>query len=401
MLCGKTNELLLYGSSFRTATVVEREKMQEHLLQEVENGSLPLNEGLLLTTCNRVELYAVADSSYKLKDVLDQDLKSGNTIYFMTGQEVVRHLLKVTLGMDSLLPGEEGIIHQVKSAMVKYQKLKLTRSVLGSVFSSVIRASWNMRKLYGIKAEGDEIGNIIATKVKENMGTGFRVAIFGSGRTAQEVYKSLRDYASCAYIITKRTWLPSELAGAKMVTYDSLNLALEDSQVVISATNTNIGNYLLNAINLKENLKLLVDLSVPRSIDPAVKGLGFELWDMDFIAKLLHDYSYKYPEEINRAINETADRIYYNVYFRRLEGSIQRIYTSAYKIALSESLNAQKLLKNGKKDEGIVLKNMAEKIVKKILEPLVEVPKDQASVNLKLSTIRALYGDKLNDKTGN
>ncbi|MCL4343400.1 MAG: hypothetical protein JRN26_07680 [Nitrososphaerota archaeon] len=401
MLCGKTNELLLYGSSFRTAPVVEREKMQELLQKEIENGSLPLNEALLLTTCNRVELYAVADSSYKLKNILDDDLKSGDAAYFMSGQEVVRHLLKVSLGMDSLLPGEEGITHQVKSAMVKYQKTKLARAALGSVFSSVIRSSWNMRKLYGVRAEGEEIGNIIAGKVKENMGSGFRVTIVGSGRTAQEVYKSLRDYTGGAYIVTKRALLPSELSGAKIVDYDSLGSALEDSQVVISATNTDIGNYLLTAINLPGNIKLLVDLSVPRSIDPAVRGVGFELWDMDFISRLLHDYRFSYPEEINRAINETADRIYYNVYFRRLEGSVQRIYASAYRMALNESINAQKLLKKGKIDESVIMRNMAEKIVKKMLEPLVEVPKDPSSVNLKLSMIRALYGDELNDKIGN
>ncbi|MEM0124435.1 MAG: hypothetical protein QXF41_02750 [Candidatus Micrarchaeaceae archaeon] len=380
---------MLYGSSFRTAPVVEREKIQERLMHQVKSGSLPLNEAILLTTCNRVELYAVVDSSYKLNDIMNEVLKNNHTVYFMSGQEVVRHILKVSLGMDSLLPGEEGITHQVKSAMVKYQKLKLARSALGSIFSSVIKASWNIRKLYEVRAEGEDIGNIIATRIREDMGSGFSVTIVGSGRTAQEVYKSLRDYANNSYIVTKRTWLPSELAGAKIVSYDSLSLALEDSQVVISATNAE--NYLLTAINVPSNIKLLVDLSVPRSIDPAISDLGFELWDMDFIAKLLCDFKVNYPDELNRVINETADRIYSNVYYRRLEGSIQSIYAYAYKMALNESLNAMKLLKKEKQDENIIIRNMAEKIVKKVLEPLAEPPNDLTSANIKLSAIKALY----------
>ncbi|MEM3498900.1 MAG: hypothetical protein QXY52_02765 [Conexivisphaerales archaeon] len=388
MLYRKTSELLLYGSSFRTAPVVEREKIQERLMHQIKSGSLPLNEAILLTTCNRVELYAVVDS-YKLNDVMNEVLKNNHTVYFMSGQEVVRHILKVSLGMDSLLPGEEGITHQVKSAMVKYQKLKLARSALGSIFSSVIKASWNIRKLYEVRAEGEDIGNIIATRIREDMGSGFNVTIVGSGRTAQEVYKSLKDYVSNSYIVTKRTWLPSELAGAKIVSYDSLSLALEDSQVVISATNAE--NYLLTAINVPSNIKLLVDLSVPRSIDPAISDLGFELWDMDFIAKLLYDFKVNYPDELNRVINETADRIYSNVYYRRLEGSIQSIYAYAYKMALNESLNAMKLLKKEKQDENIIIRNMAEKIVKKVLEPLAEPPNDLTSANIKLSAIKALY----------
>ncbi|MEM3196848.1 MAG: hypothetical protein QXH39_06520 [Conexivisphaerales archaeon] len=388
MIYRKTSELLLYGSSFRTAPVVEREKIQERLMHQIKSGSLPLNEAILLTTCNRVELYAVVDS-YKLNDVMNEVLKNNHTVYFMSGQEVVRHILKVSLGMDSLLPGEEGITHQVKSAMVKYQKLKLARSALGSIFSSVIKASWNIRKLYEVRAEGEDIGNIIATRIREDMGSGFNVTIVGSGRTAQEVYKSLKDYVSNSYIVTKRTWLPSELAGAKIVSYDSLSLALEDSQVVISATNAE--NYLLTAINVPSNIKLLVDLSVPRSIDPAISDLGFELWDMDFIAKLLYDFKVNYPDELNRVINETADRIYSNVYYRRLEGSIQSIYAYAYKMALNESLNAMKLLKKEKQDENIIIRNMAEKIVKKVLEPLAEPPNDLTSANIKLSAIKALY----------
>ncbi len=400
----KKKELVLYGSSYRTAPVVEREKMQEYLSQKLEKGDLPLTEAVLLTTCNRVELYAVTDSVSKLKSYLDKDSISSfssNFTYFMNGQDVVRHLLMVSLGMDSLLPGEEGITHQIKSAMIKYLESKLARSALGSVFSSVIKASWTIRKLYGIKAEGEEIGNIIAVKVKEKMGIKFRITIVGSGRTAQEVFKSLKDSVSRAYVITKRNWLPNEFAGAKMVGYDSLSTVLRDSDAVISATNADIGNYPLTALNLPSNLKLLVDLSVPRSIDPGVKNLGFEIWDMDFIARLLHDYRFSYPEEINKVINKTAERVYYNVYFRRLEGSIQKIYKSAYKIAINESLNAQKLLKKGKYDENIVITRMAEKIVKKVLEPLVEIPKDPASTELKLSAIKAIYGDKSDDKAGN
>jgi len=405
MLYRRTNEILLYGSSFRTSTVVERERMQ-YLLQEMidaNNVNNIFGEVLLLSTCNRVELYAVSENVIKLKETIDDHLKgqiNSSSIYYMTGQEAVRHLLLVSLGMDSLLPGEEGIIHQIKSVMVNYQKMKLARSVLGSVFSSVIRSSWSLRRLYRIRAEGEEIGNIIANKVVERMGNGFNVTIIGSGRTAQEVYMSLRNHVNQAYIITKRGWLPSQLSGARIASYDSLPSVLKTVNVVISATNTEAGNYILTGY-VPENLKLLVDLSVPRSIDPKIRDSGFELWDMDFMANLLKDYKYIYSNEINRALNEAADRIYYNIYFRKLEGSIEEIYKLAYKIVQREALNAEKLIDKKKYDREKVIMTMGERIVKKMLEPIAEVPKDPASARVKIGTIRTLFGEGLNDKAGN
>ncbi len=403
MLTDRGLELVLYGSSYRTATVVEREKMQQYLAHELENGNMPLTEALLLNTCNRVELYGVTDSVSNLREHLEKGSEGSfsNFIYFMSGFDVVRHLLTVSLGMDSLLPGEEGIIHQIKSAMVKYSEIKLARSALGSVFNSVIKASWAIRKAYGIKAEGEEIGNIIAVKVKEKMGNRFKITIIGSGRTAQEVFKSLKGSVSKAYVVTKRNWLPGDFAGAKMVDYNSLRSALEDSDAVISATNAEIGNYPLTALNLPRGLKLLVDLSVPRSIDPSVKNLGIELWDMDFIAGLLNGYRLSYPAEINKMVNEVAQRIYYSVYFRRLDGSVQKICELAYKIAENESLNAQKLIKKGKYEQSDVINKMAEKIVKKVLKPLVEVPGDPGSAEVKLRALKTIYGELLNDKAWN
>lgn len=404
MLCRRTNEILLYGSSFRTSTVVERERMQD-LLQKminVSNGANIFGEVILLSTCNRVELYAVSENVIRLKEIIDDRLKgqiNSNSVYFMTGQDAVRHLLLVSLGMDSLLPGEEGIIHQIKSAMVNYQKTKLARSVLGSVFSSVIRSSWSLRRLYRAKAEGEEIGNIIANRVAERMGNGFNVAIIGSGRTAQEVYIALRNHVNQAYVITKRGWLPSQLSGARRASYDSLPSVLTSVNVVISATNTEAGSYLLTG-SVPENLKLLVDLSVPRSIDPKIRDSGFELWDMDFMANLLKDYRYIYSNEINRALNEAADRIYYNIYFRKLDGSIEEIYKLAYKIVQMEALNAEKLINKKKYDREKVIITMGERIVKKMLEPIAEVPKDPASARVKIGTIRTLFGEGLNDKAG-
>ena len=406
MLSRRTNELMLYGSSFRTATIAVREKIQDILLKSIElNGkNYPFDEALLLTTCNRVELYAVSDSIYKFKDLLDDDFKrkiqgfNADSAYFINGPDVVRHLLRVSIGMDSLLPGEEGIAHQIKAAMVKYQRLKLARPVIGSVFGSVIRASWSMRKLYNIKAEGEEIGNVIATKIKAKMDKGFRVTIIGSGRTAQEVYKSLKEYVDYAYIITRREWLPSQLEGTRRVGYDLLDSALRDSQVIISATNAKMGDYILTGDNVPSNLRLLVDLSVPRSIDPTIKDSGLELWDMDSLGQLLGGYRFSYPDVINRALDEAADRIYYDIYYRRLEGSLKELYKSAYKIALSESLNAQKLMDKGKYSRGKIIDTMAERIVKKMLDPLSEVPKDPASTYPKLEMIKGLCGDKLNDK---
>jgi len=403
MMNSRGLELVLYGSSYRTAPVVEREKLQQYLSHEIEYGNIPLTEALLLNTCNRVELYGVTNSPSSFREYIERgsDGRFNNIIYFMSGLDVVRHLLIVSLGMDSLLPGEEGIIHQIKSAIVKYSEIKLARSALGSVFNSVIRASWKIRKAYGIKAEGEEIGNIIAFKVKEKMGRGFKVTIIGSGRTAQEVYKALKDSVSKAYVVTKRNWLPVAFAGTKMIGYNYMRSALEDSDVVISATNAEVGSYQLTALDLPRSLKLLVDLSVPRSIDPSVRSLGVELWDMDLIAELLNGYRFSYPEEVNKIINEAADRIYYNVHFRRLDGSVKKICELAYKVAENESLNALKLIKKGKYDESYVINKMAEKIVKKVLKPLVEVPGDPGSAELKLRALKTIYGELLNDKAWN
>jgi len=286
-------KLFAAGISHKTAPVELRERLA---VKQSEIADLAfvlkcfghLDEIVLLSTCNRVEIYGTTrHATGHIKSLLQLLCPEPGAldphIYVYEDAAAVRHLLRVTAGLDSMVLGETEITGQIKSAYEIARSAGLTGRVLNRLFQRAFQATKEIRTRTGIGRGTVSIKSTAVELIGKTDLSQQSIMVLGAGEMAENCVRLLVKKGAGSILVSNRSYDRAvDLAmrcGAEPICFgDCLLFGMRDVDVVIAATSS--AETLLGRDDVENLMKarrnrplLLIDLSVPRNIDPAVTGL--------------------------------------------------------------------------------------------------------------------------------
>ncbi len=311
-----TRTLLMIGQSHRTTPIALREEIGIPEV-EAENAIAALAEttGIMevavLSTCNRTEIYAVTSTDYEGGVAMLEEYLAGHSaralpeiaphLYRFEGADAARQLFLVVAGMDSMMVGESQIVGQVKDAFQLAGDRGTTGTILKRLFHHALEAGKRVRTETTI-AEGAVSVASAAVSVVRRVFDRFEsraALIIGAGETAELAAKSLAQFGFGSIWITNRTpERARELAtrvGGQAILWEELSARLSKADAVFActaATTPLIDVAMIRTVRSERSPRrgplFLVDLAVPRNIDPAVRDSdGVFLYDLDDLQSMI------------------------------------------------------------------------------------------------------------------
>lgn len=318
-------QFVLIGLSHHTAPIDIRERLSvaEHSLPTALNALLEypgIHEAVILSTCNRVELYAIVDSATvsQAYDILTDHLANyhhlarhdfASHLYVKSGNDAALHLMRVASGLDSLVLGEMQILGQVRQAMRVAQETESIGTILTSLFQQAITVSRRVQNETGIGRGAFSIGHAavdLASHIFADLSQA-TVLVLGAGKMSELTVRHLLSSGVKFLIVANRTFDRAErmanLFGGRAIHYDAFPEALQTADIVIASTaapHTILRKDLLQPIVRRRRGKplFLIDIAVPRDIDADVEELeNVFLYNIDDLQSVVE-------EEANQRVTE-------------------------------------------------------------------------------------------------
>ena len=299
-------KLFAAGISFKTAPVDLREQLAVKQSEVVDLAFVlkcfgHLDEIVLLSTCNRVEIYGTTrQSTAHIKSVFQllspepRDLDPH--IYLYEGAAAVRHLFRVAAELDSMVIGETEITGQIKNAYEMARNAGLTGRVLNRLFQSAFHATKEIRTRTGIGRGTVSIKSAAVHLIGKSDLSQRSIMVLGAGAMAESCVRLLVGKGAKSIFVTSRSFDRAiDLAtrcGGEAVCFGYSLFEMREVDAVIAATSS--GETLLGRDDIENLMKsrrnrplLLIDFSVPRNIDPAAGELeNVSLYNIDDLAAL-------------------------------------------------------------------------------------------------------------------
>jgi glutamyl-tRNA reductase len=298
--------LILVGLNHRTAPVDVRERLN------VTDGKLPetteslrtlggIDGAAVLSTCNRVETIVSTRDEDVIGTLVDWLAEYAGAhraelekhLYILRHGDVVKHLFRVASGLDSMILGEPQIGGQVRKAFVTAQELGSLDPLLQQLFDNTMRVAKRVRSETGIGEHAVSVPYAAVELAKKIFGelSGLRVLLLGAGEMAELTAAHLHEQRVRQVFVANRAFeRAAELAqrfDGQAVTFDRVDEHLAKCDIVIASTAAPhhvIGREQVErALDSRKKRNLfLIDLSVPRNIDPAVARIeGAYLYNVD------------------------------------------------------------------------------------------------------------------------
>ena len=306
-------KILLVGINYRTAPVDLRECFSvpesdlAASLKELKEQAKCL-EVVLLSTCNRTEIYAMVEDTLEGEAGIRQFLASishlaeeefYDHLYISEGIHAVRHMLRVVTGLDSMIVGETQILGQLKNAFLFAQSLGVTGTLLNSLFNRVVAFGKKVQAETSIGQNAVSVSYAavaLAKKVFDQL-QNKSVLVIGAGKMSELTLTHLASQGVKDVMIANRTITRAESVAKKFsgqaLTLDQLKDALMTADIVITSTGSQ--HLLLDADMIHEAMKrrrmrpmFIIDIAVPRDVDPAAGKLSdVYLYDIDDLQEVV------------------------------------------------------------------------------------------------------------------
>jgi glutamyl-tRNA reductase len=291
-------------------------------------------EAVILSTCNRVEIYAASPLEpvqvfaalkqflMQRKEILDHPLadEASAGIYTLSEPHSLHHLFKVASGLDSMVLGETEILGQLKTAYALAQTHQHTGAKLNKAFQRAFNVAKHIRTETNIQRGSVSVASV-AVELAEKIFSALderTVLILGAGETSEKVARALLSRGAKSLIVSNRSPERAEALarefGGRTVPFDDWSREFERVDIVISSTSA--PHPILDRAKLEPLMRsrknrplLLVDIAVPRDIDPAVNFLGnVYLYNIDDLQAIADDYLKMRKEEIVRCEQIIAEK---------------------------------------------------------------------------------------------
>ena len=291
------------GLSHRTAPLVTRESVsftRDQLPDALETLKDVAGRGVVLSTCNRTEVYTIARDGETGRDSLDAffSIVSGGSdlashLYTLEQNDAVKHLYRVASSLDSRIIGESEILGQVRDAFGVASRHGVAGGTLAHVFHSALRTGKRARTETTISRNALSTSRACVEISRRTVGdlSQRHALIVGVGEASKLAAQALRDAGIASIRIANRTLANafdlSEAVGASVATLDRLPELMGEADLVI--TSTGASGFLIGPSMVYETMSirqgqplLMIDLAVPRDIDPTVGDIeGITLQTMD------------------------------------------------------------------------------------------------------------------------
>jgi glutamyl-tRNA reductase len=402
--------LRMVGCSHHTATVEVREKLAFSREQVAEaltrfRSRYPQAEAVLLSTCNRVELYfasEAADACPTHHDIvaflaefhgLDVD-QIFNQLFEHTGEDFVRHLFTVAASLDSMVVGEAQILGQVKQAYELATGAAATGPLTNAAFQAALRVAKRVASETAIQQKRVSIPSVAVADFAKGVFERFddkHVLVIGAGEMGEEALRYLIDEGAQHISLVSRSQaraadLAQRLAGQPRP-WDDLHSLLVEADLVISATGAS--EPIMTAADFSPILAqryqrtlLILDLAIPRDFEPAIgDSLGVYLYSIDDLSAACErnrrERELEWPQA-ERIIEEETRRFMADLAHRATAPTIKRLKSRADEVKTDEL--ARLFNKLGSIDPKTQNEITAafDRLVNKLLHPPLESLRDEA-----------------------
>ncbi|HOX55552.1 MAG TPA: glutamyl-tRNA reductase [Candidatus Paceibacterota bacterium] len=316
-------KLFLAGLSYRTAPVELREKLAVHPSRLRCSGCRlkvggNLDELVLLSTCNRVEIYGVAEKVNGNIQRLFEQFSTGEAdlaahLYVKEGAEAIEHLFSVASGLDSMVLGETEITGQVKQAYLAAQAAKLTGRVTNRLFQTALQAAKEIRTQTGIGRGATSVGSVaveLAERIFDRDLATRTVMILGAGKMGEACVRHLAKKGARSILVSNRSYdralnLAAEFGG-RAVRFDDCLPAMAAADIVVSSTGS--PQTILHREEVarvmarrRDRPLFLIDIAVPRDIAPDVEQLdSVYLYNVDHLEAIVRENVRQREQELAR-----------------------------------------------------------------------------------------------------
>lgn len=298
-------ELVCLGLNHRSAPVEVRERFAvlDSRLGEraAELKSLPgIEESVVVSTCNRTEFYLAGESGEgairSLRELIGRD--ADGHWYEKHRLEAAIHLCEVASGLDSMVLGETEIFGQIKDAYRKAHEAGATSGVLNRLFQRAFGVGKKIRTETAIQEGATSVAGSAVELAEKIFGKlkGCRVIVIGAGEMSRQTAQALVSRGASSVFVTNRSFdRAEELAeemGGRAVHFDEWQGVLAGVDVVISSTSAPhpvVMPFHVEAVRRVRKFRplFLIDIAVPRDIDPAVAEIEeVYLYDIDTLEQL-------------------------------------------------------------------------------------------------------------------
>ena len=394
--------ILLIGVNHKTAPVEIRERLAfndqacAEGLRNIVDGNI-VREGLIVSTCNRVEILSATTSELlesgagQLTNFLDAAgrLPAGfleKHLYRHTNEDAVRHLFRVASSLDSMVVGEPQVLGQVRHAYSLAVETGTAGRVLNRLVHHTFRVAKRVRNETGIAANAVSISYMaveLGKKIFDSL-KGSTVLLIGAGEMAELSARHLMTAGASHVVIANRTeetarQIANEFGGVT-VALDQMDQFLAEADVVICSTGA--PDYVLTEERTRKALErrrnrptCLIDISVPRNIDPAVSNIpNVFLFDIDDLESVICSNIREREREAERAeliVQSEVMQFQQTLRLMDVGPSIGALRQKLQDVARSEMARQRKRLGPLTKDQEAAIESLLMSTVNKISHPIL------------------------------
>ena len=418
------DSLLALGVSHKTAPVALRERLAlpegraARILGDL-TARPEIHEAVAISTCNRTELYLVTADPVEAENLVLAELsrQAGipptellGRVYALRGADAVRHLFSVAAGLDSMIVGEAEVQGQVKRAYELALVEGATGPISNRLFRDALGAGKRVRTETALGRSRVSVSSVAVDLARDVLGDleTRRVLVVGAGENGELTAKALADRGVRTVFVANRRYDRAiglaQRFGGDAVRFDDLPRELVDADIVVGCTSS--PHVILGADELAlvadqrgGRPLLLIDIAVPRDIDPRVRELaGITLYDMDDLQRTVARNLDVQEAEASRArtvIEEELER------FDRWLSTLDVVPTIAALRERGEQVVQQVLRENESRWESLSdadrerVELMARSVVSRLLhDPTTRLkrPTDEDAAYVHLQALRELFG---------
>ncbi|MBZ4677093.1 MAG: glutamyl-tRNA reductase [Anaerophaga sp.] len=348
----------IIGLSHKSAPLEVREqyafdKEDVGRLSECILAGSQVEEILILSTCNRTELYFSSHHQNQdrviehIENCLQEYAVSGTTnktyFYYLFDRDAVIHLFRLISGLESMVVGEYQIVSQIKDTVNAAREQGSIGKILNRLFIKALEVGKKVRSQTGISRGAFSVSYAAVEKCREHFSDleKRKILLVGAGETGELVVKNLHK-RGCRFIsIANRTIEKAQQVAARfhadIVPFNDLGEAIAAAEIVITSVS---GEHLINNSLIEEHQPdhkvMMIDLGVPRNIDPEVSGIkNVRLLNIDDLQKVVLQNEEKkksYFEKAEKIINEKVSEFEEWLDSRELSPTINHIVSSVRQI---------------------------------------------------------------------
>ncbi len=323
----------LVGINHQTAPVTIREKVA------ISTGKLQdalpqlrshISKGIILSTCNRTEVYTVdSDGRGAEKASLDflkarlniPDAGLFQHVYLFKDETAIEHLFRVASGLESMIVGEFEVLGQVRNALEVAEGAGMVNLPLRHIFQSAIRTGRRVREETGISKNAVSISSLAVDLAAGIVGDlkGCKILIIGAGEAGRLVAKAAKDRGIARVVVTGRTQerataLAAELGGTPII---PSNVGEELLTTNIVVTCAGAPHWILSVDQVKQTIEkrpelplVTIDIAVPRNVEPAVSQIrNVFLYNIDDLTELSNVNRKQRENEIQKVTQIVAEEL--------------------------------------------------------------------------------------------